>query len=105
MSDLKNKEQSVEQNAYLNQIQQRKQMIRLLQILFLLIFFLLWEIAASKNWIDPFIFSQPTKMLNAAKEMISDGSLWPHITTTLLETTAGFLLGTLLGTLTAVLLW
>ena len=105
MSDLKKQEQSAEQNAYLNQIQRRKQMILLLQILFLFVFFLVWEIAASENWIDPFIFSQPTKMLDAAKEMLSDGNLWPHITTTLWETTAGFLLGTLLGTLTAVLLW
>ena len=105
MSDFKNIEISVEQNAFLHQIQQRKQLIRLLQILFLIIFFLSWEIAASEKWIDPFIFSQPSKMLNAAKEMLTDGSLWPHVTTTLWETTAGFLLGTLLGTLTAVLLW
>ena len=37
--------------------------------------------------------------------MLADGSLWMHITTTLWETIAGFLLGTILGTLTAVLLW
>jgi NitT/TauT family transport system permease protein len=105
MYDFKNHEISVEQNAYLNQIRHRKQLIRLLQVLFLIVFFLLWEIASAKNWIDPFIFSQPSKMLEAAKEMLSDGSLWPHITTTLWETTAGFLLGTLLGTLAAVILW
>ena len=105
MSDFKKIEISAEQNAFLLQIQRRKQLIRLLQILFLIIFFLSWEIAASEKWIDPFIFSQPSKMLNYSKAMLTDGSLWPHVTTTLWETTAGFLLGTLLGTLTAVLLW
>ena len=61
MSDFKNIEISVEQNAFLRQIQQRKQLIRLLQILFLIIFFLSWEIAASEKWIDPFIFSPVIK--------------------------------------------
>ena len=37
--------------------------------------------------------------------MIRDGSLFLHIGTTLRETVIGFLLGTILGTLTAVLLW
>ena len=104
MFDQKSQEVSAEQNAYLYRIQRRKQLVRLLQLLFLIIFFLLWEIAASKNWIDPFIFSQPSKMFDAAKEMLSTGSLWPHIITTLWETTAGFLLGTLLCTFTAILL-
>ena len=105
MYDQQKQEISVEQNAYLHQIERRKQLIRLFQILFLFVFFLAWEIAASKNWIDPFIFSQPSKMFGAAKEMLSDGSLWDHIATTLWETTAGFLLGTLLGTITSVILW
>ena len=105
MYDQIKQEISPEQNAYLHKIQKRKKSIRLLQVLFLILFFLLWEIAASKNWIDPFIFSQPSKMLTAVREMISDGSLWSHVTTTLWETTAGFLLGTFLGTVTAVILW
>ena len=75
------------------------------RILLLVAFFLLWEVAANQNWIDPFIFSQPTRMIASAEEMLADGTLWMHIGTTLWETVAGFLLGTILGTLTAVLLW
>lgn len=96
---------SKEQSAFLSRIRQRKWTVRCLQILLLVAFFLIWEIAARQNWIDPFIFSQPAKMLVAAEEMLADGSLWMHIGTTLWETVAGFLLGTILGTLTAVLLW
>ena len=77
----------------------------LIQIILLISFLSLWEISARKDWIDPFIFSQPTKMLFVCKEMLWDGSLWTHIRTTLLETIAGFLLATFSGTFAAVLLW
>ena len=96
---------SKEQSAFLSRIRRRKWAVLCLQIFLLIAFFLLWEIAARQNWIDPFIFSQPARMLTAAEEMLADGSLWMHIGTTLWETVAGFLLGTILGTLTAVLLW
>lgn len=96
---------SKEQTAYLLRIRQRKTLVFALQLFLLIAFFLLWEIAANRNWIEPFLFSQPTRMLSAAKKMLADGSLFLHIGTTLWETVAGFLLGTLLGTLAAVLLW
>ena len=96
---------SKEQAAFLAALKKRKTAILLLQATLLVSFFLLWEIAAINNWIDPFIFSQPTAMLETAVKMIRDGSLFLHIRTTFLETVAGFLLGTLLGTLAAVLLW
>lgn len=105
MSDRNEPFISKEQIAFLTHIRRRKWAVLCLQIFLLVAFFLLWEIAASKNWIDPFIFSQPTKMLIAAKEMLADGTLWMHIGTTLWETVAGFLLGTIIGTLSAVLLW
>lgn len=96
---------SKEQADFLAHIRKRKAAVFFLQICLLLAFFLLWEAAARLGWIDPFIFSQPSRMAAAAFAMMQDGSLWLHIRTTLSETIAGFLLGTLLGTLTAVLLW
>ncbi|MBQ2924630.1 MAG: ABC transporter permease, partial [Anaerotignum sp.] len=64
---------SREQKEFLVKIRNRKRLIHLVQILLLVFFFLLWETAAKKGWIDPFIFSQPSKLIGAAKEMISDG--------------------------------
>ena len=77
---------SKEQAAYLRRTQKRKAAVWLLQVLLLILFFLLWEIAADCGWIDPFLFSQPTELFATAVKI-------------------GFLLGTILGTLTAVLLW
>ncbi len=96
---------SKEQAAFLNHLRKRKHMVHAIQWVLLVGFFLLWEIAARFGWIDPFIFSQPTRMLHAGIQMGKDGSLWTHIGTTLWETAAGFVLGTLIGTITAILLW
>lgn len=96
---------SKEQEAFLSALKRRKTAILLLQATLLILFFLLWEIAATLGWIDPFIFSQPTAMLKTAVKMAADGTLFLHIRTTFLETVAGFLLGTILGTFTAILLW
>jgi len=96
---------SVQQQAYLNHIRRKKMFIHITQVFLLFSFFFLWELAARQKWIDPFIFSQPTRMLSSLKSMIANGTLWKHIGITLYETIVGFLLGTVLGTLIAILLW
>ncbi|WP_317854075.1 ABC transporter permease [Chakrabartyella piscis] len=96
---------SKEQSLFLDRIEKRKHRILWIQIALLVSFFVLWEVAAICRWIDPFIFSQPTRMFQSAIAMIQDGTLFYHVFTTLWETVVGFLLGTLLGTLIAVLLW
>lgn len=96
---------SKEQAVFLSRIRKRKAAVAAIQFMLLVVFFAFWEIAAQYGWIDPFIFSQPSRMAEAAVKMLQDGSLFMHIGTTLWETVAGFLLGTILGTLTAVLLW
>lgn len=96
---------SYEQIMYLKKVKRRKAMVRNTQIFILVFFFAIWEIAANREWIDPFIFSQPSRMFKSMMEMIVNGMLWTHIGITLYETVVGFLLGTLLGTLAAVLLW
>ena len=70
---------SKEQTAYLRRTQKRKAAVWLLQVLLLILFFLLWEIAADCGWIDPFLFSQPTELFATAVKMIRDGSLFLHI--------------------------
>lgn len=96
---------SYEQIMYLKKVKRRKSLIRYTQIFILIFFFSLWELAARENWIDPFIFSQPSRMFQSMMEMIVNGTLWVHIGITLYETVVGFLVGTFLGTLAAILLW
>nr|WP_122013165.1 ABC transporter permease [Maliibacterium massiliense] len=65
----------------------------------------LWELAAHLHWIDPFIMSSPSRIMDTLTNLVRDGSLWEHLGVTLWETVLGFVLGTVLGTGVAVLLW
>lgn len=90
---------------YLRSLRRDAHCIRLSQIGILLAVLLIWEVGADLNWFDPFILSSPTRVFATVARLSADGSLWLHIGTTLLETVLGFLLGTVLGALFAVLLW
>nr|WP_245533971.1 ABC transporter permease [Effusibacillus pohliae] len=65
----------------------------------------LWEAAARLNWINPFIFSYPSKIWHLFVQMLRDGSLLHHTWVTLWETGVGFLTGTVAGTLLAIVIW
>jgi NitT/TauT family transport system permease protein len=96
---------SQEHMNYIHRVKRNHLAVRITQILLLLFLLAIWEIAAVFKWIDPFIFSQPTRIFRTFCSMASDGSLFIHIGITLWETVIGFLLGTLLGTGIAILLW
>lgn len=90
---------------YLLTLKREKRWIRFFQGVIFLTFFAIWEIASRKTWIDPLIFSSPSKVYDLFLEKIADGSLLNHLSFTLTETVLGFILGTLLGTLLASILW
>ncbi|GKU79371.1 ABC transporter permease [Paenibacillus sp. L3-i20] len=75
------------------------------QLMILLLFFGLWEVAGRSKWVDPLLFSYPTKLFQLLWEMVKDGSLWPHVGATVSETIVGFALGTIIGTAIAAALW
>jgi NitT/TauT family transport system permease protein len=75
------------------------------QAVLLLLFVSLWEAAGRNDWIDPLLFSYPSKMVLQLWKTMIDGSIWPHVGMTVTETIVGFVLGTLLGTAIAAALW
>ncbi|MDU0200107.1 MULTISPECIES: ABC transporter permease [Paenibacillus] len=79
--------------------------VRLVQLIILLVFFALWEVAARLKWIDVLLFSYPTKVFKLLWDKLLDGSLLPHVGVTVVETIIGFVLGTLFGTALAVIIW
>lgn len=68
-------------------------------------FFAGWEIASRNQWIDPLIFSSPSKVWELFLIKVQDGTLFYDLGFTLSETILGFILGTLLGTILAAILW
>lgn len=90
---------------YVKGLRIEKTKVALVQLAILIGFFLYWEIAATKRWINPLIFSYPSRIWDLFLTKIADGSLWPHVSVTLMETIVGFLLGTIIGTLFATIIW
>lgn len=96
---------SKEHAAYLQAIARKNRFVSCARYLILIGFILLWEAFAHTGLIDPFIFSSPSRIWNTLLRLNANGELFQHIGITLFETVVGFVLGTLFGTLIAVLLW
>jgi NitT/TauT family transport system permease protein len=86
-------------------IKKEKRRVRFYQFLILIVFMGLWETASRLNWIDPLIFSSPSKIWNLLIAKLVDGTLYMNLLITVFETIMGFILGTLLGTFLAAILW
>lgn len=104
MSQGKNKVNLLHKN-YLHSLTIEKRWVRFYQVVIFLVFFTGWEISSQQRWIDPLLFSSPSKIWYLFLEKFQDGSLQSNLGVTLTETIFGFILGTLLGTLLAALLW
>lgn len=96
---------SAEHIEYLKGIKQRKRFIVFMQIAILVVFIALWELAGSLGWINTFIVSSPSRVVETIIRLYSNGELFTHIGVTMLETIAGFVIGTIIGTLIAILMW
>lgn len=90
---------------YKQKLSRERWFVRICQGIIFVLFFSLWEVASKKHWLDPLIFSSPSKVWFLLVEKIEDGSLIAHLSITMFETVFGFLLGTIIGTLLAAILW
>ncbi|QSZ28307.1 ABC transporter permease [Aceticella autotrophica] len=105
MCEISLKQVSTEHKEYLKKVKKQALLIRITQIVILIVFFGVWELAARFGIIDAFLFSQPSRMLKTIFALTENGSLFMHIWVTLSETIIGFASGTLLGIVIAVILW
>ncbi|HEY8908716.1 MAG TPA: ABC transporter permease [Desulfosporosinus sp.] len=99
------KEISQEHKGYLRRVKMEKLWVRFVQLLILVVALSLWEICANLKIVDPFITSQPSRVLNTIIRLYEEGVLFRHIGITCLEAVVGFVVGTLLGTMIAIVLW
>ncbi|AGF54815.1 NitT/TauT family transport system permease protein [Clostridium saccharoperbutylacetonicum] len=96
---------SKEHEVYLEKVRKTKKEITFIRVMILFVFIALWQIAADFKWIDPFLTSSPSRVVNSFIGLYKDGSLFKHIGVTCYETILGFSLGTILGVLAAIVLW
>lgn len=100
-----NKHPSRERIAYLRHLKRDRILIRVARLLILALILVLWEVCTRNEMMDPFIFSSPSRIARTVVSLFQTGNLLHHILYTLWETVLGFILGTGLGVLVAVLLW
>lgn len=91
--------------AYLKDLRRRRLTVVAVQIALIVGFFAFWELVTRFRWADPFLTSQPSKIVATLTKLHSDGSLYRHSWVTIWETMVGFGLGTVLGTAIAIGLW
>lgn len=103
--ETKETNHSLEHLAYLRSVRKEKITIRIIQFSILFIAFGLWEVCANAKIVDPFITSQPTRVIQTIIRLYQEGVLFQHIGVTCLEAVVGFVLGTILGTIIAIILW
>ena len=96
---------STEHETYIKKIKFNKIKVSFFRLFILISFIALWEISANLKWVDPFLSSSPSRMLNSFLALYTDGTIFKHIYVTCYETILGFSIGTILGTIIAIILW
>ena len=96
---------SKEHELYVKKVKRDKLKVTFFRLVILLGFILLWELAADMKWVDPFLTSSPSRMFKSFLSFYEDGTILRHIWVTCYETILGFSLGTILGTIIAIVLW
>jgi NitT/TauT family transport system permease protein len=96
---------SKDRKLFLRRVRIRKTTILLVQVFIVTLFFAAWELAANFGLIDSFLTSQPSRVVKSIVNLYREGDLFKHVGVTCLETVFGFVCGTILGTIIAIILW
>ena len=100
-----NNRETLAQRTFVAEQRRYRRRIAAGRILLFFAFLAVWEASADTGLLDDFIFSSPSRALRCFFAMASDGSVFPHLGATLLETVVSFFLVTALGLGGALALW
>lgn len=88
-------------------VRRRRQRIQVLlcQVLCFGLIIAIWQWQTATGAVSAFLYGSPSGIATALVAAVRNGSLWTDLTTTALETLAGFALGNVIGTTLGLLLW
>lgn len=75
------------------------------QLFIVVLIFSAWELAVRQGAVSGFLFGSPAGTFEAGWRMIQSGELWVHANYTLCASAAGFVIGTIVGTIPGLALW
>ena len=96
---------SDEHKVYLRKIKKRKTAVIIVQILIIILFLSLWQLAANREWINTFLSSSPKEVINTFISLLNQNNIFNHIYVTVYETLISFLIASILGLVIASILW
>jgi len=64
----------------------------------------LWQIASTRGWIDSRLYPSPSRLLGEARDLASQGKLWPNLWATTRRILVGFALGASTGIVVGMLM-
>lgn len=99
------KQQLSRQEAFVREHRRLHHQIAAWRAVVFLLFLTLWEISASRGWIDSFFFSSPSRVFLCFLDQLRHNAMLTHIGITLFETVVSFFLVLGLSLATATLLW
>lgn len=98
-------EHSPQYKEYLRKQKKNIWGIRILRLLFLIVFLAVWELATALRWVDPMLTSHPSGLFQSFQELAFNGELLHHTWVTTFETVIGIVISMSLGTLIAIAFW
>ena len=96
---------SEEHKLFLRKIKKNNFIINFFRIFIIVIFIVLWEILATNNLINTFLYSSPSNILNTILSMIKDSTLFKHIGITLYELLISFGLSVFISIFISTIFW
>lgn len=93
--------------AFLQRVKLRRRLVLFSQIVLVLLFFAIWEVAPRAHWVNPVLTSYPSAIWVTFLELLGDpdNGILRHTWVTTQETIVGFTLSMILGVGVAILLW
>lgn len=96
---------SDEHKKYLKKLRKEKVIVFIFRILIISMFLIAWELLSDYKIINSFTSSSPIKATKTIIELFRDGSLIKHIGVTLYEVLISFFIASIVGMITAIILW
>ncbi len=96
---------SEEHKNYLKKLKKEKIIIFIFRLFIIVAFLIGWELLSKYHMINTFLSSSPSHVLKTASKLFYDGSLIKHIGITMYEVLLSFIIATVIGLVSATILW
>ena len=96
---------SKEHIEYLKKQKREKRFVCFFRLLIIIVFLIAWELLSRLELINTFLSSSPWEVIETTIQLLKDNTLFLHIGVTLYEVIVSFIIATLIGFITATILW